>query len=108
MFFPPPRVEYSAADTTRFNVLDSSGAAAGFVDFTQELRYLGSIVHCSLSSEADVDRRIQSATAAFGALGNVFTNRQLDLKLKGGIVALCLSILLFGNEVWCLREDLLG
>lgn len=109
MFFPPPRAEYSAADTTRFNVLDSSGATAGFVDFTQEFRYLGSIVHCSLSSEADVDKRIKSATAAFGALKNVFTNRQLDLKLKGRIyVALCLSILLYGSEVWCLREDLLG
>jgi len=67
MFFPPPRVEYSAADTTCFNVLDSSGATAGFVDFTQDFRYLGSIVHCSLSSEADVDKRIKSATAAFGA-----------------------------------------
>jgi hypothetical protein len=70
---------------------------------------MGSIVHCSLSSEADVDKRIKSATAAFGALKNVFTNRQLDLKLKGRIyVALCLSILLYGSEVWCLREDLLG
>ena len=48
-------------------------------------KYLGSIVHYSLSSEADVDKRIKSATAAFGALKNVFTNRHLDLKLKGRI-----------------------
>ena len=85
MFFPPPRVEYSAADTTRFNTLDCSGVSAGFVDFTQELRYLGSIVHCPLSSEANADKRIKSATVAFGALKNVFTNRELDLKLKGRI-----------------------
>ena len=75
----------------------------------REFKYLGSIVHYSLSSEADVDKRIKSATAAFGALKNVFTNRHLDLKLKGRIyVALCLSILLYGSEVWSLREDLLS
>ncbi len=37
MFFMPPRVEYSAADTTRFDVLDSSGKNAGSVDFKKEL-----------------------------------------------------------------------
>jgi len=109
MYFPPPRVEYSAADTSRIVVLDARGQPAGFIDFTTEFKYLGSIVHYSLSSEADVDKRIKSATAAFGALKNVFTNRHLDLKLKGRIyVALCLSILLYGSEVWSLREDLLG
>ena len=53
--------------------------------------------------------RIGVDSAAFGALKNVFTNRHLDLKLKGRIyVALCLSILLYGSEVWSLREDLLS
>ena len=109
MYFPPPRVEYSAADTSRIDVCDPNGAPVGFIDFTKEFKYLGSIVHYSLSSEADVDKRIKSATAAFGALKNVFTNRHLDLKLKGRIyVALCLSILLYGSEVWSLREDLLS
>ena len=51
----------------------------------------------------------KSATAAFEALKSLFTNRHLDLKLKGRIyVALCLSILLYGSEVWSLREDLLS
>ena len=68
MYFPPPRVEYSAADTSRIVVLDARGQPAGFIDFTTEFKYLGSIVHYSLSSEADVDKRIKSATAAFGAL----------------------------------------
>ena len=99
MYFPPPRVEYSAADTSRIDVCDPNGAPVGFIDFTKEFKYLGSIVHYSLSSEADVDKRIKSATAAFGALKNVFTNRHLDLKLKGRIyVALCLGILLYGRR----------
>ena len=107
MYFPSPRVEYSVADTSRFDVLDVNGSVAGFIDFTQEFKYLGSIIHSSLTSEADVDRRIKSATAAFGALKNIFTNRNIDLKIKGRIyTALCLSILLYGSEVWCLKEDL--
>ena len=106
MYFPSPRVEYSVADTSRFDVL-VNGSVAGIIDITQEFKYLGSIIHSSLTSEADVDRRIKSATAAFGALKNIFTNRNIDLKIKGRIyTALCLSILLYGSEVWCLKEDL--
>ena len=81
MHFPPPRLGFSAADTSRIDVCDSNGDPVGFIDFTKEFKYLGSIVHNSLSSEADVDKEIKSATAAFGALKNVLTNRHLDLKL---------------------------
>ena len=79
----------------------------GFIDFATEFKYLGSIIHPSLSSDADVDRRIKAATAAFGSLKKVLSNKHLDPKVKGQVyVALCLSILLYGSEVWCLREDL--
>jgi hypothetical protein len=67
------------------NVLDVNGSVAGFIDFTQEFKYLGSITHSSLTSEADVDRRIKSATAAFGALKNIFINKNIDFKIKGRI-----------------------
>jgi len=107
MYFPPPRQDYAAADTSRINVLDDEGAPVGFIDFTTEFKYLGSIVHHSLTSDADIDKRIKSATAAFGALRNVLGDKHIDLKVKGKIyVALCLSILLYGCEVWCMREDL--
>ena len=36
MYFPPPRAEYSAADTSRITVLNNQGSPVGFVDF-----YLG-------------------------------------------------------------------
>jgi hypothetical protein len=72
-----------------------------------EFKYLGSIVHHSLTSDADVDKRIRSASSAFGALKNILTNKDIDLKVKGSVnVALCLSNLLYGSEIWCLREDL--
>ena len=66
------------------DVCGPNGAPVGFIDFTKETtQYFSSIVHDPLSSEADVDERLKSATAAIGALKNVFTNRHLDLKLKG-------------------------
>jgi cytosine/uracil/thiamine/allantoin permease len=58
-------------------------------------------------SDADVDKRIRSASAAFGALKTILTNKYIDLKVKGSVyVALYLSILLYGSEIWCLREGL--
>ncbi len=33
MNFPPPRVQYSAADTSRIDVLNESGVPIGFIDF---------------------------------------------------------------------------
>ena len=107
MYFPPPRQLYSDANTSRLDVLDTAGVPVGFIDFTTEFKYLGSIIHHSLTSDADIDKRIKSASAAFGALKNIFINKHIDLKVKGRVyVALCLSILLYGCEVWCLREDL--
>jgi hypothetical protein len=68
MFFPPPRRSYSEVNTLRLDVLDGTGNAFFFIDFTTEFKYLGSIVHHSVTSDADVDKRIRSATAAFGLL----------------------------------------
>ena len=113
MFFPAPRsnlsdVSDTAPATERFDVVDeATGMTVGFIDSATEFKYLGSIIHPSLSSDADVDRRIKAATAAFGSLKKVLTNKHLDPKVKGQVyVALCLSILLYGSEVWCLRKDL--
>jgi hypothetical protein len=55
---------------SRLDVLDGTGNALGFIEFATEFKYLGSIAHHSLTSDADVDKRIRSASAAFGALEN--------------------------------------
>jgi hypothetical protein len=42
---------------------------------------------------------------------NILTNKHIDLKIKmKGTVreTLCFSILLYGNDIWCLREDVLN
>ena len=78
MCFPPPRTAYEAANTPRFYV-----DGTGFIDFCEKFKYLGSILYYSLTSDADVDKRIASATAAFGALKNIFNSKYLSEELKG-------------------------
>ena len=67
-------MQKDTADTSRFYV-----DGTGFIDFCEKFKYLGSILHYSLTSDADVDKRIASATAAFGALKNILLcKRRLD------------------------------
>jgi len=79
----------------------------GFIDFCEKFKYLGSIIHYSLACDAVVDKRIASATAAFGALKNIFTDKYLSEELKGEVYkAPILPTLLYGCEAWSLRENL--
>ena len=79
--FPPPQTAYEAADTSRFYI-----DGTGFIDFCEKFKYLGSILNYSLTSDLDVDKRIASATAAFGALKNIFTDKcYFSEELKGEV-----------------------
>ncbi len=83
MYFPPPRVNCSnAAETSHFDVRNADGSAVGFVEFTKEFKYLGSIIDSSLTSDADVDKRIKAATSAFDQrLKNDLTNLSVDVRV---------------------------
>ena len=64
-------------------------------------KYLGSIVHSSPTSDANVYKRIRSAAAAFGAM---LCNFALEKTLRGKVLSvLALTALLYGSEVWCMR-----
>ena len=68
---------------------------------------MGSILYYSLTSDADVDKRIASATAALGDLKNILNSKYISEELKGEVdKALVLPTLLYGCEAWSLREDL--
>jgi hypothetical protein len=98
----PPRRLNSDADSARLRVLDYLSNRVGFIDFTTEFKDLGSFVHHSLPSNADINKRIRAASAAFGALENILTNKAIDLRFKGRVYeALSFSILLHGREIWC-------
>ena len=102
MFVPAPRQAHDEGDQTNFAVDD------GFISFTDEFKYLGSLIHQSLTSDADVTAKLAKAAAAFGALRQCFfSNRLVRPKEKGQVyITLILTILLYGSESWCLREDL--
>jgi len=48
------------------------------MNFTKSFRYMGSIIHHSLTSDGDVDYWISKASAAFGALSNAFRNQHVS------------------------------
>ena len=83
-----------------------SGKGKGCTEF----KYLGSIIHYSLTSHADVMARIDSASRAFGALRDcVFANKRVKPKIKGKIyMVLILALLLYGSECWSLTAGLLN
>ena len=70
MFVPRPRTEYVDTDTTLVSLLCA--------DLTKEFTCLRSIVLCSLGSEA--------VFVGYFSFRVVFTNRHLDLKMKGRIL----------------------
>jgi hypothetical protein len=86
-------------------VKSRTSRGSGFVEFTESSKYLCSIIHYSLSANAEVGKRIKPASTAFGAPRSIFSNRHIDYRVKGRVcVALCLSLLLCGCEAWCLKE----
>ena len=106
-YCPPTRLSYDDGDTTPLTVFGPNGEGLGLVSFTMVLKYLGFLVHHSLTSDANVTKRVKSAAAAFGSLRSVLCNYALSEPLRGAVYSsLVLTILLCGSEVRCLREDL--
>ncbi len=64
MYFPPPRVDYSTAGTSRLDIRNADGSTVGFVGFTKEFKYLGSIIDSSLTSDADANMRSKMSSLA--------------------------------------------
>ena len=97
----------SDGDTSRIEMKEEKGLPC-YINFTDRIVYLGSVIHQSLSSEYDIDRRIQKAKIAFGALRkDVMRSNFLNLKLKGQVFnSIVASTLLYGCENWTLTQEL--
>jgi len=63
-------------ETAKFTVAD------GFVSFTHTFCYLGSLINYSLRDNDNITARIASATAAMGALKEIWRNPHLDIYNK--------------------------
>jgi hypothetical protein len=87
------------AKTATFPVVDQ------FVCFTHTFRYLGSLINYSLRDNDDITARIASATAAMGALKEIWHNPHLDICNKYLIFhAIPMNLLLWGAETWSLQK----
>ena len=53
--------------------------------FTKEFKHLGSLMHHPLTFDAEVNRRVKSAAAAFGSLRSVLCNFALSEPLCGAV-----------------------
>ena len=72
------------------------------IECVDAFTYLGSVVTSNARMDAQVDRRIASASRAFGALCQaVFKDRNLNITTKQRVYQACvLSVLLYGSECW--------
>jgi len=86
-------------ETANFHVAD------GYVSFTRTFCYLGSLINYSLHDDDDITARIASATAAMGALKDIWRNPHLDIHNKYLLFrAIPMNLLLWGAETWSLRK----
>ena len=81
---------------------DTLNLPGGSIDWVSEFPYLGSLIAESGRAHEEVDRRIASASRAFGALRQpIFEDPDLSITTKRYIYRACvLSVLLYGSECW--------
>ena len=74
----------------------------GVIEWVSEFPYLGSLIADSSRIDKEVEKRIASASKAFGALRQaVFKDAHLSVKTKRQVYKACvLSVLLYGSECW--------
>jgi hypothetical protein len=89
ILFPAFESDYEIKDTSNIKVND------GFVQFTKQFRYLGSIILFNLNDSVDIDARIsQAASKPMGALKNFFKCDQVSLYAKR-LIYLVIPVLTF-------------
>ena len=74
---------------------------SGVVENVSSFVYLGSEITPDSRSTSDIQRRRGCAARAFGALRNVFLDRNLSLATKRHLYSTCVAaVLLYGSECW--------
>ena len=74
-----------------------------FVSWTDQFKYLGSIIHSSLTDAVDIRTRRKKAHQAFGTYANIYCNKKLKLRVRVAFYkALVVNVALWGCEAWSL------
>ena len=75
------------------------------IPFTNEFKYLGSIIHVTLQEDVEIERRIKQAWSVIGVMKHFLTNRDVDLRSKVLLYMTGpLNALLWGCESWNLSK----
>ena len=79
----------------------------GVIPVKEKAKYLGSWLNRNANHAVDIEARISKASAAFGRLKPlVFKNKGISLPAKRAVyVAIVMSILLYGSEMWVISVD---
>jgi hypothetical protein len=106
IFFPKRTGGDDDGDLARIELTDEIGPC--FVGFADSIKYLGCIIHKSLSFECEVNARITAAQQVFGAtFSTSCLGKFLKLKVTGRVfLSLVVSILLYGSECWIMTDVL--
>ena len=101
VIFAAPGKTYEEYDTTPVNVDE------GYITYTTQFKYLGSIFSWNLDDRPDLENRALQARKAFQAmLPKVFRNSSISLKVKRMLyMAIPLNLLLWGCESWALKDS---
>lgn len=82
MCFPTRLKPLVEGDEDDFEVTEDEG----FISFTDSFKYLGAYISSDLRDDVNVEKRIQAASCAFGALTHsVFNCRGIRDSLKGDL-----------------------
>mgnify|MGYP003333642019 FL=1 len=79
----------------------------GYITYTSNFTYLGSILSSDLDDSTDINNRIKQATRAFGAMSNgIFKNPFLSTHSKKLLyLAIPINLLLWGCETWAVKKS---
>ena len=79
------------------------------VETVKEFTYLGDRVDGSGGCEAAVTARARFGWVKFRECGELLRGKRFSLKMKGMVYRSCVrSAMLYGSEVWCLKENEMG
>jgi hypothetical protein len=78
----------------------------GFLDFTKDFKYLGSIIYFDLRDDFDIGKRISKASQMMGAMKNIWDDVYMDMYTKYlFFLAIPVNLLLWGCETWALKAE---
>ena len=108
LYIPPPRKEPYTEEELLAATADITIDDDRFISYTDEFKYLGSLLEKQLDDVVDIHARIKQAKGQFQAMReNIFANKDVPLPERLRYYnALTVNTVLWGCESWALKPSL--